>query len=84
MFPLTPKAARDKIIVGAFDFLPASELIPTTRKDKTVPIIAAKVACLNEIPKPKKNEPYERARSETFAPHQGQKSDLADPLRSDS
>jgi len=73
--PFTPKVARDKTIVGALDFLPASELTPTKRKERTVPKIAAIVACQNEIPKPKKNEPYERANSETFAPHHGQKSD---------
>jgi hypothetical protein len=44
-------------MVGAFDFLPASELTPTRRKERTVPRIAAKVACQKEIPNPKKNEP---------------------------
>jgi hypothetical protein len=71
-------------MVGAFDFFPASELNPTTKKERTVPIIAAKVACLKDIPNPRKNAPYERARSETLAPHHGQKRDLADPRRSDS
>ena len=57
MLPLTPKEALASTIVGAFERLPASELIPTRRKDAIVPIIAAKVACLKEIPKPKKNAP---------------------------
>ena len=56
-FPFIPKAARDRTIVGALDRFPASELNPTKRKERTVPIIAAKVACQNEIPKPRKNEP---------------------------
>ena len=56
-FPFTPKAALDSTIVGAFDFLPASELTPTSRKERTVPRNAAIVACQNEIPKPKKKEP---------------------------
>jgi hypothetical protein len=47
-----------------------------------VPKIAAAVACQKEIPNPRKNDPYESARSETFAPHQGQKSDEALPPRS--
>jgi hypothetical protein len=76
--------ARDKTIVGAFDLLPASELNPTKRNESVVPISAAAVACQNEIPNPRKNEPYERARSETFAPHHGQKRDDALPERSDS
>ena len=80
--PFTPNVARDKTIVGAFDFLPASELIPTKRNERTVPKKAAIVACQKEIPKPKKNEPYESAKSETFAPHHGQKRDDGFPTRS--
>jgi hypothetical protein len=81
---LIPKAALDKTIVGAFERFPARELNPTNRKERTVPIIAANVACQKEIPKPRKNEPYERARSDTLAPHQGQKSEEAFPDLSDS
>jgi len=55
--PLTPKVARDRTIVGAFDFFPASELIPTSKKERTVPTNAAAVACQKEIPNPKKKEP---------------------------
>jgi hypothetical protein len=57
MLPRTPKVARDSTIVGAFDFFPASELTPTKENERTVPIIAAAVACQNEIPNPRKNEP---------------------------
>ena len=57
MLPLTPNEARARTIVGAFERLPASELIPTRRNDAIVPIMAAKVACLKEIPKPRKKEP---------------------------
>jgi hypothetical protein len=57
MLPLTPKEARASTMVGAFERLPASELTPTRRNDAMVPMIAAKVACLNEIPKPRKKEP---------------------------
>jgi hypothetical protein len=56
-FPFTPKAARERTIVVALDFFPAKELNPTSKNERTVPIIAAKVACQNEIPKPKKNDP---------------------------
>jgi hypothetical protein len=84
MLPFTPKDARDKTIVGAFDRLPAKELMPTKRNEPKVPNKAARVACLNEIPKPKKKAPYDKASNETFAPAQGQKSDRALPLRSES
>ena len=57
MLPLTPKDARASTMVGAFERLPASELTPTSRNDAMVPMMAAKVACLKEIPKPKKKEP---------------------------
>ena len=57
MLPLTPKDARARTIVGALERLPASELTPTSKNEPIVPIIAAKVACLNEIPKSKKKEP---------------------------
>jgi hypothetical protein len=35
-----------------------------------------------ETPKPKKNDPYESARSETLAPHHGQNKSRALPCRS--
>ena len=57
MLPLTPKEARANTIVGAFERLPAKELIPTKKKEQIVPMIAAHVACLNEMPNPKKKEP---------------------------
>ena len=57
MLPLTPNEARARTMVGALERLPASELIPTRRKEAIVPMMAAKVACLKEIPKPKKNAP---------------------------
>jgi hypothetical protein len=82
--PFTPNDARDKTMVGALERLPASELIPTNKKEPSVPINAAIVACLNEIPKPKKKAPYERANIETFAPAHGQNKDRALPERSDS
>jgi hypothetical protein len=79
-----PNEALDKTIVGALDLFPANELIPTKRKDPIVPIKAAAVACLNEIPNPKKKAPYERASNDTFAPAQGQNKEWAFPDRSDS
>jgi hypothetical protein len=84
MLPLTPKEARARTIVGALDRLPAKELMPTRRNDAIVPISAAKVACLKEIPNPKKNEPYESANNETLAPAHGQNKELALPFLSDS
>jgi hypothetical protein len=57
MLPLTPKEARANTMVGALDRLPANELIPTSRNDAIVPNTAAKVACLKEIPNPKKKDP---------------------------
>ena len=69
-------------MVGAFERLPASELIPTNPKEAMVPITAATVACQKEIPKPRKNAPYESASNETLAPAHGQNKSLALPLRS--
>ena len=83
-FPLTPNAARDSVMVGAFARFPARDEIATNAKLPIVPIRAAAVACQNEIPNPKKNEPYESARNETFAAAHGQNNDLAEPMRSDS
>jgi hypothetical protein len=80
--PLTPKAARESTIVVALDFFPARELKPTIKNESTVPSIAARVACQKEIPKPKKNAPYESANSETLAPHHGQNKSRALPCRS--
>jgi hypothetical protein len=57
MLPRTPKVARERTIVGALDFFPASELTPTKAKERVVPIRAAKVACQNEMPNPRKKEP---------------------------
>ena len=71
-------------MVGAFERFPARELIPTRKNDPIVPTKAAIVACVNEIPKPKKKAPYESANKETFAPAHGQNSDRAFPERSDS
>ena len=82
--PLTPNAARESVMVGALELLPANELTPTRAKEPTVPTTAAIVACQNEIPKPRKNAPYDRASSETLAPAQGQKRSRAFPRRSDS
>jgi len=81
MLPFTPKAARESVIVGAFDRLPAREETPTKMNEAITPIIAAQVACQNEIPKPKKKDPYERARSETLPAAHGQKRDRGLPER---
>ena len=71
-------------MVGALALLPARDETPTSKKLPTVPIIAAAVTCQNEIPNPRKKDPYEIARKETFAAAQGQNNDRAFPLRSDS
>ncbi len=51
---LTPKAARDNVMVGALARLPAKEDIATNEKLPSVPITAAAVACQKEIPNPRK------------------------------
>ena len=56
-FPLTPKAARESVMVGALARLPASDEIATIEKLPMVPITAAAVACQKEIPNPRKKEP---------------------------
>jgi hypothetical protein len=57
LLPLTPNEARDKTMVGALERFPANELIPTSRNEPIVPKNAARVACLKEIPKPRKKAP---------------------------
>jgi hypothetical protein len=84
LLPFTPNDARDRTIVGALERLPASELIPTSKKEPIVPMKAAIVACLNETPKPRKKAPYDNANNETLAPAHGQNKDRALPERSDS
>jgi hypothetical protein len=84
LLPFTPKDARDKTMVGAFERFPASELTPTNKKDPIVPTKAAIVACQKEIPKPRKKAPYDNASNETFAPAHGQNNDRARPVRSES
>jgi hypothetical protein len=63
--------------------LPANEEIATNEKLPIVPITTAAVACKKEIPKPRKKDPYERARKETFAAAHGQNKERALPPRSD-
>jgi hypothetical protein len=64
--------------------LPARDEIPTKKNELMVPINAATVACQNEIPKPRKNDPYDNAKKETFAAAQGQNKERALPPRSAS
>jgi hypothetical protein len=71
-------------MVGAFARLPARDEMATKEKLPKVPIMAAAVACQKDIPKPRKNDPYEIAKNETLAAAHGQNKDLAEPLRSDS
>jgi hypothetical protein len=82
-FPLTPNAAREIVIVGAFARLPARDEIATNEKLPIEPITAAVVACQKEIPKPRKKDPYESARNETFAAAHGQNKERALPPLSD-
>jgi len=49
-----------------------------------VPISAATFACQKEMPKPRKNDPYDNAKKETFAAAQGQNNERARPPRSAS
>src|SRR5476651_292060 len=56
-FPRTPNIARLSTMVGADPRLPASEMTPHNRKDTATPTIATIVACQNEIPNPRTNDP---------------------------
>ena len=49
--PVTPNAARLRIIVGAEPRLPAIAMIPHRAKDTTMPTIATSTPCQNEMPK---------------------------------
>ena len=64
--------------------IPQRTCIITKEKLPKVPIMAAAVACQKDMPKPRKNDPYEIAKNETLAAAHGQNKDLAEPLRSDS
>jgi hypothetical protein len=57
LLPLTPNAARLKIIVGAEPRLPATAMNPQARNDNTIPTMPTISACQNEMPKPSSNEP---------------------------
>jgi hypothetical protein len=70
-------------MVGALARLPAKEDIATSEKLPIVPITAAAVACQKEIPKPRKKDPYDSARKDTFAAAHGQNKERAVPIRSD-
>jgi hypothetical protein len=70
-------------MVGALARLPAKDEIATSEKLPSVPIAAATVACQKEIPKPRKKDPYERAKKETFAAAHGQNKERAVPCLSD-
>ena len=71
-------------MVGALDFLPASELMPTSANEPIVPSVTVKTTCQIEMPNTRKNAPYEIAKKETLAAHQGQKRLLGFPCRSSS
>ncbi len=49
--PVTPNAARLRIIVGAEPRLPAIAMIPQSANDTTMPTTATSRPCQNEIPK---------------------------------
>src|SRR5882757_11484607 len=55
--PEIPKIALDSTMVGAEPRLPASEMIPHSRNDSTIPTQPTNTACQNEMPKPSRNEP---------------------------
>ena len=50
--PVTPKAARDRIIVGAEPRLPAMAMMPQRANDTMTPTTVTSAACQNEMPKP--------------------------------
>jgi hypothetical protein len=82
--PVTPKAARDKIIVGAEPRLPAIAMIPQSTKETTTPSEGDEDACQKEMPKPRTNAAYEIPKTETLAANHGQKRSFGDAVRSDS
>ena len=56
-FPFTPNAARLSTMVGAEPRLPASDTIPQSVKDTTMPITPTATACAKEMPKPSRKAP---------------------------
>ena len=55
--PCTPNAARLSSIVGAEPRRPARATTPQSAKEMTTPMTPTRVACRNEMPKPRMNEP---------------------------
>jgi hypothetical protein len=55
--PLTPNAARLKVIVGACPRLPDKETRPQNRNEMTMPTTPTATAWGNEIPKPRRKAP---------------------------
>ena len=53
--PFTPKAARDRIIVGADPRLPAIAMMPHRANETMTPTTVTSTACQNEMPKPSTN-----------------------------
>ena len=53
--PFTPKAARDRIIVGAEPRLPAIAMMPHKANETMTPTTVTSTACQNEMPKPSTN-----------------------------
>ncbi len=49
--PVTPNAARDRIIVGAEPRLPAMAMTPQRRNETTIPTTATASDCQKEMPK---------------------------------
>ena len=55
--PFTPNAARLSTMVGAEPRLPASETMPQSRNETTMPITPTATACAKEMPKPSRKAP---------------------------
>ena len=55
--PLTPKAVRLNVMVGAWPRLPDSETRPQNKNEITIPTTPTATACINEIPKPRRKAP---------------------------
>ena len=82
--PCTPKAARDRIMVGAEPRLPAIAMMPQRAKDTTTPMTVTRIACQKEMPKPRTNAAYDMPKTETLAANHGQKRSRGAAVRSAS
>ena len=83
-WPVTPKAARERIIVGAEPRLPAIAMTPHRANETVMPTTATRTPCQNETPNWRTKAAYEMPKTDTLAANHGQKRSRGEAVRSAS